>query len=60
MIIGIDEVGRGCWAGPLVAAAVGLADDHGITQLNDSKKLSAKKRLQLANEIQNVAEYMVS
>jgi ribonuclease HII len=51
MIIGIDEVGRGCWAGPLVAAAVGLGEDHGISGLDDSKKLSAKKRLQLASEI---------
>ncbi len=51
MIIGIDEVGRGCWAGPLVAAAVGLIDGHAINGLNDSKKLSAKKRLQLVGEI---------
>lgn len=51
MIIGIDEVGRGCWAGPLVASAVGLDEDHGILGLNDSKKLSAKKRLQLVSEI---------
>lgn len=53
MIIGIDEVGRGCWAGPLVAAAVGLADEHSIEELNDSKKLSAKKRLKLVGEIRN-------
>lgn len=56
MIIGIDEVGRGCWAGPLVAAAVGLPDEHGILGLNDSKKLSAKKRLQLTSDIRNVTE----
>lgn len=52
MIIGIDEVGRGCWAGPLVAAAVGLKANHGIDGLNDSKKLSALSRIQLAQEIQ--------
>ena len=51
MTIGIDEVGRGCWAGPLVAAAVGLIEDHGIIGLDDSKKIQAKKRLQLAQEI---------
>lgn len=56
MIIGIDEVGRGCWAGPLVAAAVGLPTDHSIKDLNDSKKLTAKKRLQLTKEIKNSTE----
>ena len=56
MIIGIDEVGRGCWAGPLVAAAVGLDEDYRISGLNDSKKLSAKKRLQLASEIKKETE----
>ena len=44
MIIGLDEVGRGCWAGPLVAAAVCLDEEHGIAGLDDSKKLSKKKR----------------
>lgn len=54
MIIGIDEVGRGCWAGPLVAAAVGLENTILIPGLTDSKKLSAKKRNILAKEIQTV------
>ncbi len=54
MLIGIDEVGRGCWAGPLVAAAVGLEDDHGIYGLNDSKKLTAKRRATLLDEIKQV------
>lgn len=45
MIIGIDEVGRGCWAGPLVAAAVRLKQP--VSGLADSKKLTAKKRQQL-------------
>lgn len=44
-IIGIDEVGRGCWAGPLVAgAAIIPADKELPTLLRDSKKLSAKQR----------------
>lgn len=44
-LIGIDEVGRGCWAGPLVAAAVILHRD--IPGLNDSKKLSKQRRTEL-------------
>lgn len=46
MILGIDEVGRGPWAGPLVVGAVVLGD-AAIEGLTDSKKLSAKKREQL-------------
>ena len=43
-IAGIDEAGRGAWAGPLVAAAVILPKDFKLKGLNDSKKLSAKQR----------------
>ena len=43
-IAGIDEVGRGPLAGPVVACAVILPTDHPILFLNDSKKLSEKKR----------------
>ena len=46
-ICGIDEVGRGPFAGPVVAAAVILPKDHPILYLNDSKKLSEKKREEL-------------
>lgn len=56
MIIGIDEVGRGCWAGPLVAAAVGLDDSAVISGLTDSKKLTAKKRRLLVVEIQRITD----
>lgn len=45
MIIGIDEVGRGPWAGPLCVGAVKLGDAD-IEGLTDSKKLSLKKRRQ--------------
>lgn len=45
MIVGIDEVGRGPWAGPLVVGAVVLGCE--IDGLTDSKKLTAKKREQL-------------
>jgi len=47
LTIGIDEVGRGCWAGPLVAAAVLLDPERPIAGLNDSKKLSKQDREQL-------------
>ena len=43
-ICGIDEVGRGPLAGPVVAGAVILPKDNPILYLNDSKKLSEKKR----------------
>jgi len=43
-IAGVDEVGRGPLAGPVVAAAVILPSDYEITGLNDSKKLSEKRR----------------
>jgi len=49
MIVGIDEVGRGCWAGPLVAGAVVLGAP--IAGLKDSKKLSKKQREILDAEI---------
>ena len=49
MIAGTDEVGRGCLAGPVVAAAVILKED--IPGLTDSKKISPKKREFLANLI---------
>ena len=54
-VCGIDEVGRGPLAGPVVAAAVILPADHNILYLNDSKQLSAKKREQLYDEIMNQA-----
>ncbi|MCF0131409.1 MAG: ribonuclease HII [Pseudobutyrivibrio sp.] len=50
-IAGIDEVGRGPLAGPVVTAAVILPKDCEILHINDSKKLSAKKREELYEEI---------
>ena len=43
-VAGVDEVGRGCLAGPVVAAAVVLPPNVELPGLNDSKKLSARKR----------------
>mgnify|MGYP002680999615 FL=1 len=54
-ICGIDEVGRGPLAGPVVACAVVLPKDVTILYLNDSKKLSEKKRESLYDEIMEKA-----
>ena len=54
-ICGIDEVGRGPLAGPVVAGAVILPKDEPILYLNDSKKLSEKKREALYDEIMEKA-----
>jgi len=48
---GVDEAGRGPLAGPVYAAAVILDPERGIEGLDDSKKLTARQRLQLAEEI---------
>ncbi len=55
MIVGIDEVGRGPWAGPLVVGAVVLPDGFDLPGLTDSKKLSAKRRDVLAAQIKERA-----
>lgn len=52
---GCDEAGRGCLAGPVFAAAVMLDKTKRISGLDDSKKLSEKKRLLLRDEIENKA-----
>jgi ribonuclease HII len=48
---GLDEVGRGCLAGPVVAAAVILPRDYTHSFLNDSKQLTKVQRLELEKEI---------
>lgn len=58
-VAGVDEAGRGPLAGPVVAAAVILPDDHGIIGLDDSKKLSAKKRKYLESEILDKTIYSI-
>jgi ribonuclease HII len=54
-ICGIDEVGRGPFAGPVVAGAVILPKDCDILYINDSKKLSEKVRERLYDEIKEKA-----
>ncbi len=57
---GCDEAGRGCLAGPVVAAAVILPRGYSHPYLNDSKQLTAKKREVLRYEIEREAIYAVA
>ena len=61
IICGVDEAGRGPLAGPVYAAAVILPDDFELNGINDSKKLSEKKREQLFNYIiENAVSYCIA
>ena len=53
LIAGVDEAGRGPWAGPVVSAAVVLNKKNIPIDLNDSKKISEKKRQSLYSSIYN-------
>lgn len=55
LVAGLDEVGRGCIVGPVIAAAVILDSAKPIPGLTDSKKLSPKRREQLAEQIRERA-----
>ncbi|MDO4730708.1 MAG: ribonuclease HII [Clostridia bacterium] len=55
IVCGVDEAGRGPLAGPVFAAAVVLDENNLIEGINDSKKLSEKKRELLFDEIKNKA-----
>ncbi len=55
MEVGCDEAGRGCLAGPVVAAAVVLDPKNPIKGLDDSKKITEKRRLELLPEIKQKA-----
>lgn len=58
---GCDEAGRGCLAGPVVAAAVIFNPEVSIKGLNDSKKLTETQRLELKEEILNeAADYSIA
>ncbi len=56
IVCGVDEAGRGPLCGPVVAAAVILKDSVNIEGINDSKKLTEKKREKLYDEIINNVE----
>ncbi|PIW36516.1 MAG: ribonuclease HII [Candidatus Kerfeldbacteria bacterium CG15_BIG_FIL_POST_REV_8_21_14_020_45_12] len=55
LIVGVDEVGRGAWAGPIMAAAVIMPVDKVIVGVRDSKKITPKRRAVLASEIEQAA-----
>ena len=59
IICGVDEAGRGPLAGPVVAAAVILPEQHQISGLNDSKKLTEKNRVKLYKEISDLAQISI-
>jgi len=56
-IAGVDEVGRGSWAGPLVACAVKLPKDKRLYKLRDSKLLSFLEREILARSLKQVCDF---
>lgn len=56
-VMGLDEVGRGCLAGPVVAAGVILKPNTTIEGVKDSKKLSVSERLRLSQLIKEKAAY---
>ena len=56
---GVDEVGRGCLAGPVVSAAIILKEGINLSLLKDSKKISFKKRIEIAKHIKLHSIYSV-
>ena len=56
---GVDEVGRGCLAGPVVSAAVILKKGINLKLLRDSKKISFKKREEISDHIKNNSYYSI-
>ena len=59
-IAGVDEVGRGCLAGPVFAAAVILNNDINIKDIKDSKKISFKNRMLLSKYIKKNSTFAVA
>lgn len=55
-VMGLDEVGRGCLAGPVVAAGVILDPGHIVPGITDSKKLKADRREEIAIQIRKYAK----
>ena len=56
---GVDEVGRGCLAGPVISAAVILKQGINLNLLKDSKKISFKKRIEIAKHIKLNSTYAI-
>ncbi len=58
-LIGIDEVGRGCLAGPVYAAAVIFKSEKDVKHYQDSKKLTAQQRLELSLSIKSYHTFSI-
>ena len=56
---GVDEVGRGCLAGPVVSAAVILKEGINLDLLKDSKKITFKKRIKISKHIKFYSYYAI-
>ena len=56
---GVDEVGRGCLAGPVVSSAIILKEGINLSLLKDSKKITFKKRIEIAKHIKLNSIYAV-
>ena len=56
---GVDEVGRGCLAGPVVSSAVILKESVNLSILKDSKKITFKKRIEIAEHIKLNSTYAI-
>ena len=59
IMAGVDEVGRGCLAGPVVSSAVILKETVNLSILKDSKKISFKKRIKIAEHIKLNSIYSI-
>ena len=59
IIAGVDEVGRGCLAGPVVSAAVILKNGIDLKHIKDSKKINFSNRLKIANYIKKNSCYAI-
>ena len=59
IIAGVDEVGRGCLAGPVVSAAVILKDGINLNLLKDSKKISFNKRQEISDHIKSYSHFAI-
>ena len=56
---GVDEVGRGCLAGPVVSAAVILKEGINLDLLKDSKKFTFKRRIEISKHIKSYSSYSI-
>ena len=56
---GVDEVGRGCLAGPVVSAAVVLKKGVNLSLLKDSKKIPFNRRVEISEHIKNNSHYSI-